>query len=165
MVVDPISNRRERFDVGSVHYAGDRELVILRARNQRGRWVVGYGGVTDLAAAEALRSVVLYGDPLDPGVLSAGEMWVHELIGAEVVDLGGTSHGHVADVEINPAHDILVLDTGGLVPVVFVSEFAPDPAPGRVVVDVPEGLLDEEFVAPNRAAVERRRPARKRPRP
>jgi len=40
-------------------------------------------------------------------------------------------------VEANPAHDLLVLDGGGLVPMVFVVEHAE----GRVVIDPPEGLL------------------------
>ena len=84
-------------------------------------------------------------------------MWVHELVGGEVVDMAGTVHGRVIEVEVNPAHDILVLDTGGLIPVVFVREFDGT----RIVVDPPEGLLDAEFVEANRAAVQRRRPARK----
>ena len=41
-------------------------------------------------------------------------------------------------VEANPAHDLLVLEGGALVPVVFVV----DRRDGTVVVDVPEGLLD-----------------------
>ena len=38
----------------------------------------------------------------------------------------------------NPAADLLELDSGALVPVVFVV----DHAPGRVTIDPPEGLLD-----------------------
>ena len=41
-------------------------------------------------------------------------------------------------MEVNPAHDLLVLDDGTLVPIVFVV----DQQPGVVVVDVPDGLLD-----------------------
>jgi 16S rRNA processing protein RimM len=44
----------------------------------------------------------------------------------------------VVAVEANPAHDLLVLDDGALVPVVFVVEHTP----GRVVVDPPAGLLE-----------------------
>ena len=43
-----------------------------------------------------------------------------------------------AAVEANPASDLLVLESGHLVPMVFVVE-ATD---GRVVVDPPAGLLD-----------------------
>lgn len=155
VVVDPITNRRERFEQGAVHYTGGRQLVVNGARNQKGRWIVTYAGVADHSAAEELRGQLLTADPID--VLSEGEMWVHDLIGCEVVDQDGAPHGHVIEVEVNPAHDILVLDNGGLVPVVFVSKFDGR----RVVVDPPEGLFDEEFVAANRPGVERRRPARK----
>lgn len=154
--VDPITNRPERFERGAVHYAGDRTLVVARARSQKRRWVVAYEGVSDLEGAEALRAAVLTGDPID--VLGQGEMWVHELIGSSVVDDEGVARGRVIDVEANPAHDILVLDSGVLIPVVFVSEFAG----GRVVVSAPAGLFDDDLVDGNRAAVERRRPSRKR---
>jgi hypothetical protein len=41
-------------------------------------------------------------------------------------------------VEANPASDLLVLESGHLVPMVFVV----DTAEGRVVIDPPAGLLD-----------------------
>ena len=66
-------------------------------------------------------------------------MWVHELIGAEVRDRAGRALGRVVAVEANPAHDLLVLDGGALVPMVFVVEHD---ATVRVVVDLPDGLLD-----------------------
>ena len=70
------------------------------------------------------------------GDLPDGEYWVHELVGSVLVDLDGVEHGNVAHVEANPASDILVLDDGGMVPVVFVRSVEP----GRVI-----GL---SFVAP-----------------
>lgn len=155
VVVAPVTNRRERFTPGAVHYAGEHELIVRAARPLKGRWVVAYEGLVDRNEAEALRGTLLTGDPID--VLAEGEMWTHELVGSDVVDTKGTPHGRVVDVEVNPAHDILVLDTGGLVPVVFVQEFDGT----RVVIDPPEGLLDADFVEANRAAVERRRPPRK----
>jgi 16S rRNA processing protein RimM len=55
-----------------------------------------------------------------------------------VRDVRGNTLGRVADVEANPAHDILVLDDGTLVPFVFVVE----QEPGVLIVDLPDGLLD-----------------------
>lgn len=153
VVVDPITNRPERFEAGAVHVLDDRQLVVVRARAQKGRWVVAYEGVADRGAAEELRGALLRGEPLD----IEGELWVHELVGSEVVDAAGTSRGQVIEVEVNPAHDILVLDSGALVPVIFVTGFAD----GVVTVDAPAGLFEEEFTAANRAAVERRVPPRK----
>ena len=43
------------------------------------------------------------------------------------------------DVEANPASDLLVLDTGALVPLTFVTAVE---ANRRVDVDVPEGLFE-----------------------
>jgi 16S rRNA processing protein RimM len=72
------------------------------------------------------------------GEAPEGELWVHEVIGAEVRDRAGARIGRVDAVQANPAHDLLVLDTGALVPMVFVVEHAP----GVVVVDLPDGLLE-----------------------
>jgi 16S rRNA processing protein RimM len=64
-------------------------------------------------------------------------LWVHELVGSDVVDVEGRAHGRVAAVEANPASDLLVLEGGGLVPLRFVVSHGD----GRVVVDPPVGLL------------------------
>ena len=72
------------------------------------------------------------------GPAAPGELWVHELIGAEVRDRAGVVLGRVVSVEANPAHDLLVLDRGPLIPMVFVVEQDPE----VVVVELPEGLLD-----------------------
>ena len=80
----------------------------------------------------------------DPAVLSApplddpAALWVHELVGAEVVDTAGLPLGTVDAVQANPASDLLVLAGGGLVPLRFVVAHEP----GRVTVDPPPGLLD-----------------------
>lgn len=130
------TDRPERTTPGAVLYAGDRTLVVESARPHQGRWLVRFEGVTDRDAAEALRGATLVGDPLDdPG---EGRVWVHELVGAETRDLHGNVLGPVTAVETNPAHDLLVLDDGTLIPIVFVV----DQAPGVVIVDVPDGLLD-----------------------
>jgi len=43
-------------------------------------------------------------------------------------------------VEANPASDLLVLESGGLIPLRFVTQR--DAAAGTLVVDIPDGLLD-----------------------
>ena len=134
--VVPVTNRTERFAPGAVLYAGDRTLVIERARRQGDRWIVRFEGVADRNAAEALRNQLLTGDEINGA--SEDELWVHELIGAEVRDRAGAVLGRVVAVEANPAHDLLVLDSDALIPMVFVTTFADS----VVTVDVPEGLLD-----------------------
>jgi 16S rRNA processing protein RimM len=134
--VAPVTNRAERFAPGSVLYAGELELHVASAREHQDRWLVRFEGVDDRNAAEALRGALLTGDAAETP--DDDELWVHDLIGSDVFDRAGTPLGRITAVEANPAHDLLVLDRGALIPVVFVVEHGD----GRVVVDVPEGLLD-----------------------
>jgi 16S rRNA processing protein RimM len=129
------SDRLERLTSGSVLYVDDREVVVVSARPHAGRWLVCFEGIDDRSAAEALLGLVLRGEVLPSG---DDELWVHEVIGAEVRDREGRELGHVVAVEANPASDLLVLDDDVLVPMTFVVERGP----GLVVVDPPEGLLD-----------------------
>jgi len=136
VVVTLHTDRPERTTPGAVLRAGDRTLVVASARRHQGRWLVRFEGIADRDAAEELRGATLVGEPLDdPG---EGGIWVHELVGDEVRDVHGSALGRVAEVQANPAHDILVLDDGVLVPMVFVV----DRRAGVVVVDPPDGLLD-----------------------
>ena len=147
VVVEAVSNRPERFTPGAVLYGGERVFTVGRASPQggpdpagritRARWIVSFEGVVDRNEAERLRDTVLTGEPLDHDD-DAGELWAHELVGSELLDPAGRLLGRVAAVEANPASDLLVLESGHLVPMVFVIEAAA----GRVVVDPPAGLLD-----------------------
>jgi 16S rRNA processing protein RimM len=132
-----VSNRSERTVPGAVLYGDGRELVVASARQHGGRWLVHFAGVEDRDAAERLRGALLTAEPLAPAE-GVDELWVHELVGAPVVDRSGRPLGTIVALEANPAHDLLVLDGGALVPVVFVV----DRRDGAVVVDVPDGLLD-----------------------
>jgi 16S rRNA processing protein RimM len=134
VVVKLITNRLERVEPGSVLSTDRGELVVERSRPHQDRFVVGFAGFTDRTAAESLRGTVLRAEPID----DEGELWVHELVGSEVFDQDGVSRGMVASVQANPASDLLVLDSGHLVPLVFVVAAEEQ----RVVVDVPEGLFD-----------------------
>lgn len=132
------TDRAERTEPGAVLFAGDRELVLVRARPRKQGWVLAFEGVDDVEAAEALRGATLTAAPLPDDDGDGATWWVHDLIGSEAVDLAGRTLGRVTAVEANPAHDLLVLDGGALVPLPFVV----DRAPGRVTLDAPEGLLD-----------------------
>jgi 16S rRNA processing protein RimM len=131
------TNHEERAAPGTVLYAADRPLLIETSRPHQGRWIVHFAGVESRTAAEELRGTFLTADRLDP-TPDADELWVHELVGSLVRDRSGADLGRVVAVEANPAHDLLVLDGGGLVPMVFVVEHVA----GVVTVDPPAGLLD-----------------------
>lgn len=131
------TDRTERVAVGSRWWIDGRDVIVESARSHQGRYRIKLVGVDDRDAAAALTGARVYAEPL-AGADTGDVVWVHEVIGADVVDRTGRSHGRVVAVEANPAHDLLVLESGGLVPMVFVVE----QGEGRVVVDPPEGLLD-----------------------
>jgi 16S rRNA processing protein RimM len=138
VVVELVTNRDERVAPGSILHTGGRDLEVITSRSfsatGAGRWIVAFRDVADRAGAEALRGAVLSAAPLD----DPDALWVHHLIGAEVVDTDGGRVGTVTEVEANPASDLMVLSTGALVPLRFVTAHVP----GRVTVDLPAGLLD-----------------------
>jgi 16S rRNA processing protein RimM len=140
VTVSLTTDRTERVEPGAVLHAGDRRLTIVSSRPHQGRWIVAFDGVVGRDAAEVLRGDVLRAEPLD----DPDALWVHDLVGAEVVTTGGTSCGRVTEVIANPAHDILQLDSGRLVPVVFVVDESG--LPDRLVIDPPAGLIDDDGV-------------------
>ena len=136
VIVDLVSNRpEERLAPGSVLSSDRGALEVLTATPHQDRWIVAFDGIPDRNAAESYRDVVLSAEPIEG---DDDTLWVHELIGSEVVDTDGRSYGPVEAVEANPASDLLVLSGERLVPLVFVVL----KAPGRVVIDPPPGLLD-----------------------
>jgi 16S rRNA processing protein RimM len=135
-----VSDRPERCRPGAVLYADGVELSVQDARPHRDGWLFRFVGVTDRTGAEALRGTILRGDRLDGDGDGDGDdtLWVHELVGAKVVDVAGREHGRVTAIQANPAHDLLVLEGGALVPLPFV--VARDA--GTVVIDPPDGLFE-----------------------
>lgn len=135
VLVDLSSDRPERRVVGATFETDRVPLVVAEARPHQKRWLMRFEGVTDRPGADELRGTVLWAEPIE----DEATLWVHELIGCEVVDQHGATHGTVVAVLDNPAADIMELDSGALVPVNFVVS---DPVEGRVSVEVPEGLFD-----------------------
>ena len=131
------TNLAERVAVGTTWWIGEREVTVEVSRGAPGplhRPPLGRRRSRRRRRAHGRPRVLAL--PLDDA--PDGEVWVHEVIGASVIDRAGREHGRVVAVEANPAHDLLVLENGGLVPMVFVVEHEGD----RVVIDPPDGLLD-----------------------
>ncbi len=110
------------------------DLVVKASRPFGRRWIVTFEEITDRAGAERVRGWTLLAAPVE----EAGALWVDELVGASVFDQDGRNLGPVAALVANPASDLLELESGGLIPLVFVVE----KTAGRIVVDIPAGLLD-----------------------
>jgi 16S rRNA processing protein RimM len=139
VVVELWTNRDERMAPGARLQGPSGELEVLRASPHgavggKARWLVSFRGLDSHEQAEALRDSVLRAVPL----ADADALWVHELIGAEVVNPDGSPIGVVEAVEANPASDLLVLASGALIPLHFII----DRRPGRLTADLPSGLLE-----------------------
>ena len=135
--VSLITDRVERIAPGARLLAGSQWLTVTESREQnRQRWLVRFEGVDDRTAAEKLTNSILVAEPLVEDGDDA--LWVHDLIGSRVVDRQGVDRGTCVAVIDNPAHDILELDSGALVPVTFVITCSG----GVTTIDPPQGLFD-----------------------
>ncbi len=135
VIVTLVTDRTERVDPDAVLLVDDGTLTVVSSRPHQHRFIVRFAEIVGREAADLARGTTLFAEPLaDPNVL-----WVHELVGAVVVDTHGVSLGTIDSIEQNPASDLIVLDDGGLVPLTFFVEQSDD---GTVVVDPPEGLFD-----------------------
>jgi 16S rRNA processing protein RimM len=114
--------------------SGQRTLTITASRPQQDRWVVHFEGIDDRNAAEKLTNKFLFAAPID----GAEGLWVHQLIGSEVEDTSGVSWGVCTGVLNNPAHDLLELESGVLIPMPFVLSCDE----GITVIDPPAGLRE-----------------------
>jgi len=111
-----------------------RILKVRSSRPFQGRYLVQFEGVHTREAADELRDALLVAPVFeDPEAL-----FVHDLVGREVVEIDGTRRGTVVAVQANPASYLLVMEDGNLVPLRFVL----GREEGRLVVDVPAGLFD-----------------------
>lgn len=128
-----------RAAAGAELFAGDadapRRLVITSSRPEKGRFVVHFEGVDDRESAARLTNLAVRAAAIeDPEAL-----WVHDLVGSRVVTAAGLEVGTCTAVVANPAHSLVEVDTGVLVPVPFVVSCRA----GVTVIDPPDGLLDD----------------------
>jgi 16S rRNA processing protein RimM len=111
-----------------------RLLEVRSSRPFQGRYLVEFEGVHTREAAEELRGALLVATAIE----DLESLFVHDLVGREVVEVDGTRRGTVVAVQANPASDLLVMEDGNLVPLRFVV----GREDCRLVVDVPTGLFE-----------------------
>ncbi len=128
------TNRDERVAVGAELVGGEQTLVVVASRRNDTDFLVRFKGVNERNGADALKGTELFARPID----DPDELWVDELIGCTVVDRDGIERGVVEELLVNPASDLLALDTEALVPVRFITAVTD----GEITVDVPDGLFE-----------------------
>jgi len=136
-----------RFAPGATLLTDEGPLTVAQSRDHSGKLVVLFEGVADRNGAEALRGRVLQVDALTlPPLEDEDEYYDSQLVGLVVEQRDGTVLGSVVDVLHLPHGDVLAVDrdAGSELLVPFVRAMVPtvDVAGGRVVVELPEGLLE-----------------------
>lgn len=120
-------------------------LTIARSRKYHREWLVAFRDHERIEAVEPYRGMFLAAEAKELRALEAGEVYLHELAGFAVRDLADAPLGVVSGLEEGPTG--LMLTVQGprrefLLP--FRKEFVRevDRAGRRLVVDLPDGLLD-----------------------
>jgi 16S rRNA processing protein RimM len=136
-----------RFAPGATLLTDEGPLTVAQSRDHSGKLVVLFEGVADRNGAEALRGRVLQVDARTlPPLEDEDEYYDSQLVGLVVEQRDGTVLGSVVDVLHLPHGDVLAVDrdAGSELLVPFVRAMVPtvDVAGGRVVVELPEGLLE-----------------------
>ncbi|MGC4932575.1 ribosome maturation factor RimM [Gordonia sp. DT30] len=143
---------QERFAPGATLHgrlprgAGERTFTVTAAREHSGRLLLSLAEATDRSTADALRGTLFL---VDSSQVDSGDdpdsFYDHELEGVAVTTIDGADVGIVDSVLHLPANDILLVRTPDqreiLVP--FVREIVPTVGLDGIVIDPPEGLIDE----------------------
>ena len=152
----PIRNLGEKPAPPAVQASGRvalRAAAPWRVRIESGRFHAGFvllqlEGVTTLEGAEMLRGAhigIRAGEVPEP---EEGSFYQFELEGLAVQDTQGRTLGIVEGIQENPAHDFLAVRPAQsgvkpfLIPLVEAFVKQVDLKNGRIVVDLPEGLIE-----------------------
>jgi 16S rRNA processing protein RimM len=135
VLVDLWTDRTERLAPGTELSTDRGTLRVVASGAHQQRFIVTFEEIGTREEAERWRGVVLCAPRLE----DESVIWIDQLYDAEVFDVHGVRRGIVTGVEANPASDLLVLDSGALVPLAFVTNVE---ANRRIDVDVPDGLFE-----------------------
>jgi 16S rRNA processing protein RimM len=126
-VVENASESRELFAVGAKLLVEGQEATVVGSKQARGRPVIRLDRrVARGASLEVPRSAL--------APTGEDEYYVFQLVGLEVTEEGGDVLGKVTDVTPGVANDVLVLDSGLLLPMVEECMLSVDLEAGKILV-------------------------------
>lgn len=138
----------ERFAVGAVirgKQAGkERGLTVASARPHQGRLLVRFEEIGDRTAADSLRGMRFYADPVEEEdgyydyQLEGLAVFQHGDEETQIGQVTGVTHMPnrlLLDITLNDGHEAMVPFVEEIVPAVDLNE-------GFLVIDPPEGLLE-----------------------
>src|SRR5260370_7674447 len=114
--VRPLTDFPERFERTRTIYLGEHHTprAVERAHQHKNMVLLKLAGVTDPAAAEALRGTALAVPAVELQPLEADRFYVHDVIGLRAQHVNGRPLGTITDVLPGPGHDLFVVhDAGG----------------------------------------------------
>ncbi len=116
---------------------------IASVREHKGRLLIALEGAPDATSAQRYVGATFFAPraQLDVG---EDEYLDADLIGCEVRSEAGAVYGNVSGVEHYPASDMLVVGHR-MIPMVHAFIRSIDIAARVIVVDVPRGLLDDDY--------------------
>lgn len=120
-------------------------LTLREARPHGSGWLLETGELTDRTMAERYAGRYLTLPREELRELAEEEYFLHDLVGLTVVTTEGRALGEVGRVYETPAAPTLAVSFAGrerLIPFRREVVVAVDLAAGRLVVELPEGLLD-----------------------
>jgi len=150
VIVNPETDfAHDRFAVGNEvvveQHGRSTTRRITAVRFQEGRPIVGLDGVETMNDAEALAGAELKMPASELGPLPANTFYRHDLVGCEVKGSAGQALGRVTGVEGPLERSLLIVATARgelMVPMAVGIVVEVDPAAKRIVVELPEGLMD-----------------------
>lgn len=123
------------------------ELTVASHRKHKNFDLLSFEGYPNINDVEAFRDGVLKVSKDNLGTLEENEFYYHEIIGLEVVE-DDKVIGKVKEILSPGANDVWVVQRQGkkdaLIPYIESVVKDIDVANGRVTVETPEGLLDDE---------------------
>lgn len=138
----------ERFFVGAKFECDAEEhpsLEVTRVRLHQGRWMLTFQGIVDRTTAENLRNHRLYSDVEIAESDEDDSYHIEQLRGLKLVDRSGIEIGVVVGVNHLPGQDLLLFtnqDGEHRLPMVHQFIDQVDLVGGRIIVTLPEGLID-----------------------
>lgn len=148
VIIDLLTSGPQRFlEVKKLHWCAEgkpeRELEVVNAWNHQGRTVLQFAGVANINDAENLRGGDLCVPLSQRRALAAGEIFLSDWIGLDLVDEAGRVLGRVSNWYEEGEQSWLEVQPGSqLVPYVKDFFLNVDSAAKRITARLPEGLLE-----------------------
>ncbi len=133
--------------LASVQLGEGKEHALVAARPSGRFWIIALEGVRDRSAAEAITGKEIWVERELLPEAEEGEHYLGDLVGCSVLDAEGQALGTVIGVEVAGPQAFLTVESPvgrWLLPAVeaFLSEV--DLEGGRLIVEIPEGLIESQ---------------------